>query len=76
MDNSGRQADETLPQRERSVGPMVLGRLDSSFLGMAAFLSEYVVRRGTPIPKLLYAFGMCLASTLVASQLLPSSPDA
>ncbi|KAI0653162.1 DHS-like NAD/FAD-binding domain-containing protein [Cubamyces menziesii] len=36
--------------------------------GMAAFISEYVVRRATPIPKLLYAFGVCLCPELRAKQ--------
>ncbi|KAI0766676.1 DHS-like NAD/FAD-binding domain-containing protein [Trametes elegans] len=32
--------------------------------GMAAFIAEYVVRRAIPIPKLLYAFGVCLCPEL------------
>ncbi|KAI0331640.1 SIR2-domain-containing protein [Cubamyces sp. BRFM 1775] len=36
--------------------------------GMAAFITEYVVRRATPIPKLLYAFGVCLCPELRAKQ--------
>ena len=31
---------------------------------MAAFVNEYVVQRAIPIPKLLYAFGVCLVSDL------------
>lgn len=33
-------------------------------LGMAAFVNEYVVQRAIPIPKLLYAFGVCLVSDI------------
>ncbi|EIW59796.1 SIR2-domain-containing protein [Trametes versicolor FP-101664 SS1] len=36
--------------------------------GMAAFLAEYVVRRAIPIPKLLYAFNVCLCPELRAKQ--------
>ncbi|KAI0369131.1 SIR2-domain-containing protein [Pilatotrama ljubarskyi] len=36
--------------------------------GMAAFVTEYVVRRAIPIPKLLYAFGVCLCPELRAKQ--------
>ncbi|KAH9893527.1 DHS-like NAD/FAD-binding domain-containing protein [Cubamyces lactineus] len=36
--------------------------------GMAAFITEYVVRRAIPIPKLLYAFGVCLCPELRAKQ--------
>ncbi|KAI0687145.1 SIR2-domain-containing protein [Cerioporus squamosus] len=36
--------------------------------GMTAFLNEYVVQRGTPIPKLLYAFGVCLCKQLRMKQ--------
>ncbi|RPD64181.1 SIR2-domain-containing protein [Lentinus tigrinus ALCF2SS1-7] len=36
--------------------------------GMTAFLNEYVVQRGTPIPKLLYAFGVCLCKELRMKQ--------
>ncbi|KAI8969381.1 DHS-like NAD/FAD-binding domain-containing protein [Trametes punicea] len=36
--------------------------------GMAAFVSEYVIRRAIPIPKLLYAFGVCLCPELRAKQ--------
>ncbi|KAI0731379.1 SIR2-domain-containing protein [Earliella scabrosa] len=32
--------------------------------GMAAFVNEYVVQRAIPIPKLLYAFGVCLCKEL------------
>ena len=32
---------------------------------MAAFINEYVVQRAIPIPKLLYAFGVCLVSDTV-----------
>ncbi|KAH9943822.1 SIR2-domain-containing protein [Amylocystis lapponica] len=32
--------------------------------GMASFISEYVVVRAIPIPKLLYAFGVCLCKQL------------
>ena len=31
---------------------------------MAAFVNEYVVQRAIPIPKLLYAFGVCLVSDI------------
>ncbi len=33
--------------------------------GMAVFLTEYVVRRAVPIPKLLYAFNVCLVRSAV-----------
>ncbi|RDX48151.1 SIR2-domain-containing protein [Lentinus brumalis] len=36
--------------------------------GMTAFLNEYVVQRGAPIPKLLYAFGVCLCKELRMKQ--------
>ncbi|KAI9067989.1 SIR2-domain-containing protein [Trametes sanguinea] len=36
--------------------------------GMPAFVTEYVVRRAIPIPKLLYAFGVCLCPELRAKQ--------
>ncbi|OSD04857.1 SIR2-domain-containing protein [Trametes coccinea BRFM310] len=36
--------------------------------GMPAFVTEYVVRRAVPIPKLLYAFGVCLCPELRAKQ--------
>lgn len=32
----------------------------SRVTGMAAFVAEYIVRRAIPIPKLLYAFNVCL----------------
>ncbi|GJE91264.1 SIR2-domain-containing protein [Phanerochaete sordida] len=32
--------------------------------GMAFFLNEYVINRAIPIPKLLYAFGVCLCPEL------------
>lgn len=31
-------------------------------LGMIHFIKEYVMIRSIPIPKLLYAFGVCLVS--------------
>ncbi|KAI0630585.1 DHS-like NAD/FAD-binding domain-containing protein [Trametes polyzona] len=34
--------------------------------GMAAFITEYVVRRAIPIPRLLYAFNVCLCPELRA----------
>ncbi len=78
MDIPGGQADETLPEGERSVGQMLVGLPDSPLSGMTAFLNEYVVQRGAPIPKLLYAFGVCLVrvSSFVALRQLPSIPDA
>ncbi|OJT11229.1 NAD-dependent protein deacetylase hst1 [Trametes pubescens] len=36
--------------------------------GMAVYLTEYVVRRAVPIPKLLYAFNVCLCPELRAKQ--------
>ncbi|KAI0642104.1 DHS-like NAD/FAD-binding domain-containing protein [Trametes meyenii] len=36
--------------------------------GMAAFITEYVVRRTIPIPRLLYAFGVCLCPELRGKQ--------
>ncbi|KAI1793493.1 SIR2-domain-containing protein [Ganoderma leucocontextum] len=36
--------------------------------GMAAFINEYVVQRTIPIPKLLYAFGVCLCKELRSKQ--------
>ncbi|CDO69645.1 hypothetical protein BN946_scf184851.g33 [Trametes cinnabarina] len=36
--------------------------------GTAAFMTEYVVRRAVPIPKLLYAFGVCLCPELRTKQ--------
>lgn len=36
--------------------------LTSLVPGMAYFVNEYVIRRAIPIPKLLYAFGVCLVS--------------
>ncbi|KAH9857242.1 DHS-like NAD/FAD-binding domain-containing protein [Lenzites betulinus] len=35
---------------------------------MAAFITEYVVRRAVPIPRLLYAFNVCLCPELRAKQ--------
>ena len=43
-------------------------------LGMAAFLNEYVVRRTIPIPKLLYAFGVCLVSVSCSCCSYPPFP--
>ena len=31
---------------------------------MGEFINEYVIRRAIPIPKLLYAFGVCLVSII------------
>ncbi|KAH9940872.1 SIR2-domain-containing protein [Epithele typhae] len=36
--------------------------------GMTPFVNEYVIRRGVPIPKLLYAFGVCLCKELRQKQ--------
>ncbi|KAI0831989.1 DHS-like NAD/FAD-binding domain-containing protein [Trametes gibbosa] len=36
--------------------------------GMSAFITEYVVRRAIPIPRLLYAFNVCLCPELRAKQ--------
>ncbi|EJF64079.1 SIR2-domain-containing protein [Dichomitus squalens LYAD-421 SS1] len=36
--------------------------------GMAAFVNEYVIQRTIPIPKLLYAFGVCLCKELRMKQ--------
>ncbi|KAI0079106.1 SIR2-domain-containing protein [Panus rudis PR-1116 ss-1] len=36
--------------------------------GRTWFVNEYVIRRGIPIPQLLYAFGICLCSKLRAKR--------
>ena len=60
--------------------PLVFDSCKTSYLfgraclGMAAFLNEYVVRRTIPIPKLLYAFGVCLVSVSCSRGSYPPFP--
>ena len=41
---------------------------------MAAFINQYVVQREIPIPKLLYAFGVCLVG-VPFSRLFPVTSE-
>ena len=38
------------------------------YAGMVYFLNEYVVKQAIPIPKLLYAFGVCLVRAIIRCQ--------
>lgn len=46
-----------LPHAPMKMSP---DKVDLCIQGMTAFTKEFVVERRVPIPKLLYAFGICL----------------